>query len=67
MDIFKKCVDFTDARDARDAGLYPYFHPLSSAQEPEVIIDGKKMIMIGSNNYLGLTTHPRVKEAAIKA
>jgi len=67
MDIFKKCVDFTDARDAREAGLYPYFHPLSSAQEPEVIIDGKKMIMIGSNNYLGLTTHPRVKEAAIKA
>ena len=67
MDIFKKCVDFTDAREAREAGLYPYFHPLSSAQEPEVIIDGKKMIMIGSNNYLGLTTHPRVKEAAIKA
>ncbi|MBI4726490.1 pyridoxal phosphate-dependent aminotransferase family protein [candidate division TA06 bacterium] len=67
MDIFKKCVDFTDARDAREAGLYPYFHPLSSAQEPEVIIDGQKMIMIGSNNYLGLTTHPRVKEAAIKA
>ena len=67
MDIFKKCADFTDARDAREAGLYPYFHPLSSAQEPEVIIDGQKMIMIGSNNYLGLTTHPRVKQAAIKA
>jgi 8-amino-7-oxononanoate synthase len=67
MDIFKKCVDFTDARDARDAGLYPYFHPLSSAQEPEVTIDGQRMIMIGSNNYLGLTTHPRVKEAAIRA
>src|SRR5512136_692452 len=67
MDIFKKCYDWTDARSAREAGLYPYFHPLSSAQEPEVIIDGKRMIMIGSNNYLGLTTHPRVKEATIKA
>ncbi len=67
MDIFKKCAEFTAARDARAAGLYPYFHPLSSAQEPEVTIDGKRMIMIGSNNYLGLTTHPRVKEAAIKA
>jgi 8-amino-7-oxononanoate synthase len=67
MDIFKKCIDWQDAKAARQSGLYPYFHPLSSAQEPEVIIDGKKMIMIGSNNYLGLTTHPRVKEAAIKA
>lgn len=67
MDIFQKCFDFKEAQLARQAGLYPYFHPLSSAQEPEVIIDGKRMIMIGSNNYLGLTTHPRVKEAAIKA
>jgi 8-amino-7-oxononanoate synthase len=67
MDIFQKCFDFKAAQEARAAGLYPYFHPLSSAQEPEVIIDGKRMIMIGSNNYLGLTTHPRVKEAAIKA
>ncbi len=67
MDIFKKCFDFTAAQEARAAGLYPYFHPLSSAQEPEVTIDGKRMIMIGSNNYLGLTTHPRVKEAAVRA
>jgi 8-amino-7-oxononanoate synthase len=67
MDIFKKCIDWQEAKVARQMGLYPYFHPLSSAQEPEVIIDGKRMIMIGSNNYLGLTTHPRVKEAAIKA
>lgn len=67
MDIFQKCFNFKEAQLARQAGLYPYFHPLSSAQEPEVIIDGKRMIMIGSNNYLGLTTHPRVKEAAIKA
>jgi 8-amino-7-oxononanoate synthase len=67
MDIFQKCFDFKEAQLARQSGLYPYFHPLSSAQEPEVIIDGQKMIMIGSNNYLGLTTHPKVKEAAIKA
>jgi 8-amino-7-oxononanoate synthase len=67
MDIFQKCYNFTTAREIMAMGLYPYFHPLSSGQDTGVVIDGKPMIMIGSNNYLGLTSHPEVKEAAIKA
>ncbi len=67
MDIFDKCRRFTAAKEVMDAGLYPYFRVIESAQEPEVIVDGRKMIMIGSNNYLGLTNHPKVKEAAIEA
>jgi len=66
-DIFDKCRRFTAAKEIMDAGLYPYFRVIESAQEPEVIVDGRKMIMIGSNNYFGLTNHPRVKEAAIEA
>jgi len=66
-DIFDKCSKFTAAREAMAAGLYPYFRVIESAQDPEVIVDGRKMIMIGSNNYLGLTNHPRVKEAALEA
>jgi 8-amino-7-oxononanoate synthase len=49
------------------AGFYPYFHVVESEQNPEVIVGGRKMIMLGSNNYLGLTSHPKVKEAAIEA
>ena len=67
VDIFEKCCKFTAAKEIMDAGIYPYFRIIESAQDPEVIVDGKKMIMIGSNNYLGLTNHPRVKEAAIEA
>lgn len=67
VDIFEKCCKFTAAKEIIDAGIYPYFRVIESAQDPEVIVDGKKMIMIGSNNYLGLTNHPRVKEAAIEA
>ncbi len=67
VDIFEKCSRFTAAREIMAAGIYPYFRVIESAQDPEVIVDGKKMIMIGSNNYLGLTNHPRVKEAAIEA
>lgn len=67
MDIFQKCFNFTTAREVMAAGLYPYFHPLSSGQDTGVVIDGKPVIMIGSNNYLGLTSHPEVKEAAIQA
>jgi len=67
MDIFQKCYNFTAAREVMALGLYPYFHPLSSGQDTGVVIDGRPMIMIGSNNYLGLTSHPEVKEAAIKA
>lgn len=66
-DLFEKCVSFTDAQDIRDRGLYPYFHAISSELGDEVIIDGQRMIMIGSNNYIGLVNDPRVKEAATEA
>lgn len=66
-DLFEKCSKFTKAKELMSYGLYPYFRVIESAQDPEVIMNGKKMIMIGSNNYLGLTNHPRVKEAAIEA
>lgn len=66
-DIFEKCFQFTAADEVMAAGVYPFFHPISSAPGNEVIIEGKKLIMIGSNNYLGLTGDPRVKEAAAEA
>jgi 8-amino-7-oxononanoate synthase len=66
-DIFEKCSGFTTAKELQHADLYPFFRVIESAQDPEVIMNGKKMIMVGSNNYLGLTNHPRVKEAAIEA
>ncbi len=66
-DIFEKFSKFTIAKDLQLAGIYPFFRVIESAQDPEVIMNGKKMIMVGSNNYLGLTNHPRVKEAAIEA
>ncbi|HWA05298.1 MAG TPA: pyridoxal phosphate-dependent aminotransferase family protein, partial [Ignavibacteria bacterium] len=66
-DIFQKCFDFTRADDVKKSGLYPYFRPIEENEGPVVQIEGKKMIMAGSNNYLGLTAHPKVKEAAIKA
>jgi 8-amino-7-oxononanoate synthase len=49
------------------AGVYPYFKVIQSAQDPEVVVDGRRMIMVGSNSYLGLTSHPRIREAAIRA
>jgi len=67
MDIFQKCYDYTDAKEVMKAGIYPYFHALQTGQDTEVIINGKRTIMIGSNNYLGLTSDPRVIEAAHKA
>src|SRR5664280_847022 len=67
VDLFDKCHRFTKAKELIQANMYPYFRVIESAQDPEVIIDGKKMIMVGSNNYLGLTNHPKVKEAAIEA
>lgn len=67
MDIFQKCYEYTTAKKAIEAGIYPYFHVLNSGQDTEVLINGKRTIMIGSNNYLGLTSDPRVKEAAAKA
>ncbi len=65
--IFDKCSGFTKAREFMSIGMYPYFRVIESAQDPEVTIDGRRMIMVGSNNYLGLTNHPEVKEAAIAA
>lgn len=67
MDIFEKCFTYTDAKEVIAAGLYPYFHALETGQDTEVVIEGIKTVMIGSNNYLGLTSDPRVKKAAIAA
>ncbi len=67
VDLFEKCRKYTAAKEVMAAGFYPYFHVVESEQNPEVIVAGKKMIMLGSNNYLGLTSHPKVKEAAIEA
>jgi 8-amino-7-oxononanoate synthase len=66
-DIFDKCFRFDKAKSLISHGLYPYFRVIESAQDPEIIMNGRKMIMVGSNNYLGLTNHPKVKEAAIEA
>ena len=65
--IFEKCVNFTAADEAREANLYPYFRMISSPQDTEVYIGDKKMLMLGSNSYMGLTNDPRVKKAAIEA
>ena len=67
MDLFEKCRTYSVANDIRAAGYYPYFHALESRQDVEVIMEGKRRIMLGSNNYLGLTTCPEVIEAGIKA
>jgi 8-amino-7-oxononanoate synthase len=67
LDLFEKCRKYTAAKEVMAAGFYPYFRVVESEQNPEVIVEGKKMIMLGSNNYLGLTSHPKVKEAAIEA
>ncbi|TFH33805.1 MAG: pyridoxal phosphate-dependent aminotransferase family protein [Anaerolineales bacterium] len=67
MDIFEKCDGFVLARLAQASGLYPYFLPLKNSEGTEAIIDGHRVLMLGSNNYLGLTTDPRVRQAAIKA
>jgi 8-amino-7-oxononanoate synthase len=62
--LFNKVRDFHSADQVRALGLYPYFRTISSAQDSEVIINGKKVLMLGSNSYLGLTNHPKIKEAA---
>ncbi|MDX9924840.1 MAG: pyridoxal phosphate-dependent aminotransferase family protein, partial [Ignavibacteriaceae bacterium] len=67
MDLFKKCYDFTRADDIKAMGVYPYFRAIEENEGPVVQIEGRKIIMAGSNNYLGLTSHPKVKEAAIDA
>jgi 8-amino-7-oxononanoate synthase len=67
VELFEKCYDFTRAKEAMKTGYYPYFIPFSDTEGTEVTLDGRRLIMIGSNNYLGLTTHPKVREAAIEA
>jgi len=67
MEIFDKCKEYDDPQKIRDVGLYPYFRVIQSQQDPEVMIDGKTVVMCGSNNYLGLASHPKVKEAAAEA
>ncbi len=67
MDIFEKCFSFTQAKDAIKDGYYPYFIPLTENEGTEVVYRGHRMIMCGSNNYLGLSTHPKVREAACQA
>ncbi|MCK6619454.1 MAG: aminotransferase class I/II-fold pyridoxal phosphate-dependent enzyme [Calditrichaceae bacterium] len=67
MDIFDKCLEFTKVEDYKERGIYPYFFPISENYGPRVVMEGREIIMIGSNNYLGLTKDPRVQEAAIKA
>jgi 8-amino-7-oxononanoate synthase len=67
LDIFEKCERFTIADELIEQGIYPYFHALETKQDVEVIMEGKRRIMLGSNNYLGLTTEPSIIEAGIKA
>ena len=67
IDLFEKCEKRMLADEIRELGLYPYFHALESKQDVEVLMEGKRRIMLGSNNYLGLTTCPEVIEAGIRA
>ena len=67
MDLFEKCVNYTLADEYRSMGLFPYFRELQSRQDTEVIMEGKRRIMLGSNNYLGLTVNPDIIAAGIKA
>lgn len=65
--LFKKCYAYTRADDVKARGIYPYFRAIEESEGPVVRMDGKRVIMAGSNNYLGLAAHPKVKEAAIAA
>lgn len=67
MDLFNKCYEFTRADEVKAMGVYPYFRPIEENEGPVVQIEGRKIVMAGSNNYLGLTAHPKVKEAALEA
>ena len=67
MDLFEKCYEFTDAKESIASGLYPYFHALETGQDTEVVMDGISMIMLGSNNYMGLTSDERTIAAGIAA
>jgi len=67
MDIFEKCYNFTYAKEFIASGYYPYFIAMQGNEGSEAIFHGRRLIMCGSNNYLGLTTHPKVRQAAIEA
>jgi 8-amino-7-oxononanoate synthase len=67
MDIFEKCYNFTYAKEFIASGYYPYFIAMQGNEGSEAIFQGRRLIMCGSNNYLGLTTHPKVRQAAIDA
>src|SRR5215471_18701890 len=64
LPLFQKVNNFKTAAQLRELGIYPYFRTISSAQDTEVLINGRKVLMLGSNSYLGLTNHPKIKEAA---
>ena len=66
-DIFDKTRTFTRAKEAMAMGFYPYFQPLADSDATTATFKGKEVVMIGSNNYLGLTTHPKVKQASMEA
>ena len=65
--LHDRIASFKDAEMAREKGVYPFFRPIESGQDTEVIIDGKRVLMFGSNSYLGLTNHPKIIEASKKA
>ena len=67
MDLFKKCEDFDRVDILKEKDIYPYYIPLTSGQDTEVVMQNHRTIMIGSNNYLGLTSHPEVVEAGVEA
>jgi len=67
MDLFEKIKHFTQAKEAMEMGIYPYFRPLENSEGATATFEGHEVIMIGSNNYLGLTTHPKVRQAAMDA
>jgi 8-amino-7-oxononanoate synthase len=67
LDIFEKCYTWEEAKAAQEKGIYPYFIPIQESRGTRVVMEGKELIMAGSNNYLGLSWDPRVKEAAIEA
>ena len=62
----KKLARYTAPQEAKSKGIYPYFTPISSEQHTEVLVNDKKVLMFGSNSYLGLTNHPKIKEAAMR-
>lgn len=67
MDLFKKCSSLAHLKEVKEKGIYPYFHELQSKQDTEVFMENRKIVMLGSNNYLGLTSHPEVIAASLEA